>query len=258
MDLTWLRELAHAPGPFASVYLDASHDTPDAGHEIALRWRELRAELSDQGADQATLSALDAAVERAEPAEGRVGRVQVAARGEVLLDHSLPDPPDRTRARFGPLPDLLPMLVALPEPVSAVVVVADRNGADIHAPGGREEHVEVAPHPVHKVRGGGWKHLKMQHRVEETWKQTAAEIADAVHREVSRVSTELALHPDELAALGASAVGTVDAAAALVRAAAGTGASLEVVGADELDGDVPALTDGVGALLRYPEQTHRP
>jgi len=62
METTQLRDLITAPGAFASVYFDASHDTEDAEHTTQLRWQEIRAGLEDQGADQATVQELEQAV----------------------------------------------------------------------------------------------------------------------------------------------------------------------------------------------------
>jgi hypothetical protein len=66
-------EVATAPGPFASVYLDASHDTEDAAKVAELRRRGLRDQLADQGAPEETLAALDAAVSAADPPAGKAG-----------------------------------------------------------------------------------------------------------------------------------------------------------------------------------------
>ena len=41
--------------PYASVYLDTSRDRQNAPREIELRWRALRAELADAGADDAPM-----------------------------------------------------------------------------------------------------------------------------------------------------------------------------------------------------------
>src|SRR5215207_10809553 len=59
VDLHFLSELTATPGPYASVYLDASHTTEDAAHTLPLRWAAARDELAGQGADDATLAALD-------------------------------------------------------------------------------------------------------------------------------------------------------------------------------------------------------
>jgi hypothetical protein len=203
VDLRFLHELTRKPGPFATVYLDASHDTDDAARAIALRWAQARDELTAQGADAATLDALAAAVTDAPPAVGRAGRVLVAhradhGRGEVLLDRALPEPPARPAAHWGPLPDLLPALADQPEPVPVVVVRVDETGGEIFVAGPDEqpvvaEHVEGGDHPVHKVRGGGWSHLAMQERVEESWRRNTAQVAERVDRLVADTGARVLL-----------------------------------------------------------------
>jgi hypothetical protein len=190
VDLRFLRELTEKPGPFATVYLDASHDTDDAARALALRWAQARAGLGEQGADAATLDALAAAVDDGPPAVGRAGRVLVARGGEVVLDRTLPEPPARPAWSWGPLPDLLPVLVEQPEPMTAVVVRVDETGGEVLVAGpdagpASVEDVQGGEYLVHKVRGGGWSHLAMQERVEESWRRNAVEVAERVDRHVS-------------------------------------------------------------------------
>lgn len=196
MELTFLHDLVTDPGPFATVYLDASHDTEDAAHALELRWQGLRNELETQGADGPTLAALDAAVAEADPPVGRAGRVLVAAHGDVLLDRTLPEPPAAPLATWGPVPDLVPMLREQPEPLTTVVVRVDKTGGELYLarPGDVPRpvaDVEGSDHPIHKVRGGGWAHLNMQERVEEVWRRNAAEVAERVDRLVSSSGARL-------------------------------------------------------------------
>jgi Bacterial archaeo-eukaryotic release factor family 2 len=198
VDLHFLTELTATPGPYATVYLDASHDTEDAARALALRWADRRAELAGQGADEATLAALDAAVDEADPAVGRAGRILVAAGGRVLLDRTTPEPPAAPRAVWGPAPDLLPLLLDQPEPLTAVVVRVDKSGGEIllAAPGadGAPEPVDEVrgdAHRLHKPRGGGWKHLKMQHTVENSWRENVAALAERVDAEVRRTGARV-------------------------------------------------------------------
>jgi hypothetical protein len=183
VDLSFVRDLIDKPGPFATVVLDVSHDTEDADHADALRWSEARGELARLGADEPTLAALDTTLEESDPPVGRAGRVLVAAGGEVLLDRMQPEPPPLARVHWGSTPDLGSLLVADQEPVTALVVRVDDFGGEIlvRTPGpdpDRTEDVSVRSRPVHKVRGGGWAHLNMQERVEETWRQNTAALAD--------------------------------------------------------------------------------
>ena len=198
MDLLFLRQLTEPSEPCATVYLDASHDSEDAEHALRLRWQEQRTSLEVQGADARTLYALEDAVLNGRRAEGRAGRVLVARGDEVPLDRFLPEPPDQPSATWG-APDLLPMLLQLPEPMTAVVVRVDRGGGEILLadPSDAEtepasvEEFEGAERPLHKVRGGGWKHLKMQHTVENTWRSNVRGVAERVDRRVAETGARL-------------------------------------------------------------------
>jgi hypothetical protein len=269
VDLQFLHELTRTPGPFATVYLDVSHDTADAARVIALRWAEARDELAAQGADGATLDALAAAIADGPPAVGRAGRVLVArpadgGRAEVVLDRSLPEPPARPSAHWGPLPDLLPALVEQPEPVTAVVVRVDETGGEILVAGPDEkpvvtEAVEGGDGPVHKVRGGGWSHLAMQERVEESWRRNTAQVAERVDRLVADTGARVLL----VAGDGRSRSRLVDA---LAERSASIAVELERggTGADDLAAAVAeavrdVATDARLAVLeRYEKAAGRP
>jgi Bacterial archaeo-eukaryotic release factor family 2 len=196
VDLAFLTDLTRTSGPYATVYLDVSHDAEDAARALELRWAGHRGELAEQGADEATLAALDAAVADADPAVGRAGRVLVAAGGRVLLDRVVPEPPARPSASWGPAADLLPLLLDAPEPLTAVVARVDKTGGEIllAGEGGDPERVDEVrgdEYPLHKTRGGGWKHLKMQHTVENTWRSNVAALAERVDAEVRRTGARV-------------------------------------------------------------------
>ena len=196
MDLHFLRDVTAHAGPFATVYLDASHDTADAAQQEALRWSDARDELLGQGADTDTVDALGRVLHGEAPARGRAGRALVAAVGDVLLDRLLPAPPDRPAASWAPLPDLLPLLIALPEPITAVVVRIDETGGEIllaragSSPRPAEEVVGPG-YPVHQARGGGLSHLSMQERVVESWRRNTADVAGRVDARVSATAARV-------------------------------------------------------------------
>jgi hypothetical protein len=205
MDLTPFRELTVDQGPFASVYLDASHDSEDAAKAIELRWRQLRDQLAGDGADQDTLAALDEAVTGGQPATGRSGRVLIAAQGRVLLDRMVPDPPPVSTARYTELPDLEPLVLHAEEGVRHVVAVVDRLGADLSCFDelGNEldtETVQGREHPAHKVGGGGWAHRRLQQRVEGLVEQNAAKMAAEIDRLVREHRAELLVLAGEVQA----------------------------------------------------------
>ncbi|MFC5052220.1 Vms1/Ankzf1 family peptidyl-tRNA hydrolase [Saccharothrix xinjiangensis] len=204
-----LGALVRERGPFASVYLDASHDTEDAAKAMELRWRGVREELARQGADEETLGALEGPA--LTPVVGKAGRALIAAHGKVLLDRVLPRPPARVTARWSNLPHVLPLASSLGPTVPHVVVLADRVGADVHGYAGQgggqgevaAEEVRGEEHPLHKVRGGGWSHLRVQHSVEENAKRNAAQVAEAVDRLVGRLNAKLVILGGEVQARSA-------------------------------------------------------
>jgi len=57
MELSFTRRLYDVPGPWASVYLDATHDTESARGAIKIRWKDLRESLRHD-IDDRTLHAL--------------------------------------------------------------------------------------------------------------------------------------------------------------------------------------------------------
>ncbi|HEY0495710.1 MAG TPA: Vms1/Ankzf1 family peptidyl-tRNA hydrolase [Kutzneria sp.] len=196
METTELRELITAPGQFASVYFDASHDTEDAEHATQLRWLEIHTGLEDQGADRSTIEELEQAVLAGAKPVGTAGRALIASAGRILLDTWLPVPPATPVVRWSSLPYLLPLAAQNVPPVAYVVVIMDRVGADLR---GYSAHGELAAkatvdgddHPVHKVSGAGWSHLKMQHRVENTARDNAAEVVAALSHLADELQAQL-------------------------------------------------------------------
>jgi peptide subunit release factor 1 (eRF1) len=205
METTELRDLITAPGEFASVYFDASHDTEDAQHALRLRWQEIRSSLEDQGADTATVRELEQAVIDGAKPIGTAGRALIASGGRVLLDTWLPVPPATPIVRCSSLPYLLPLAAQNVPPVPYVVVIMDRIGADLRGYGSGGElaektTVDGSEFPVHKVAGTGWTHLKMQHRVENTAHHNASVVAEAVAQLVDELHAQLVVVAAEVQA----------------------------------------------------------
>ncbi|WP_461119720.1 Rv2629 family ribosome hibernation factor [Saccharothrix stipae] len=199
-----LGELVRQRGPFASVYLDVSHDTEDAAKAMEPRWRGAREELAGQGADDATLDAMQEAA--LTPVPGKSGRALIAAHGRLLLDRVLPRPPGREIVRWSDLPHLLPLAIWTEPTVPHVIVLVDRAGADLHGYDGRgertgEAHGEVRgdEHPLHKVPGG-WSHRRLQRAVEETTRHNAALVAAEADRMVTDLDARLLILGGEVQA----------------------------------------------------------
>jgi hypothetical protein len=190
------RRILDHPGPFATVHLDGSHDTESADQELALRWRAARDDLAGQDVAAETLDALEDALLGGEPTVGRAGRLLVGAAGEVLLDRTLPDPPPTPVTRAGPLPYLMPLVERDTGQVPYVAALVNKVGADVRVVDAdgvvrTEETTEGRDHPVHKVRGGGWAHLRMQRHVEEIVHQNVKLVADELARLVDDVHARL-------------------------------------------------------------------
>ena len=190
-----VKDLYTREGPFATVYLDGSRNTESGTHEVELRWRGLRGELAERGADEATLGVLEAAALDPD-APGRHGRILVAAGGQLLLDEPLHEVPATSTAAWDALPDVLPYLAERGNDIPHVVVVADRTGADIDVVLG--EHTVVSQklqgedqHPIHKTRRNQWDERHFQNRVDNAWGENALDVAHAVVRHVEDVSAEL-------------------------------------------------------------------
>ncbi|HEX5598782.1 MAG TPA: Vms1/Ankzf1 family peptidyl-tRNA hydrolase [Micromonosporaceae bacterium] len=196
MELSFLRPLYARPGPWASVYLDASQDTADAKSAVQLRWRSLYEQLGDQGAEPETVDALDRVIRGHEPRPGDYGLAAFATDGEVVLAEYLSAPPRADLARYGPLPHVMPLVAQRGEQVAWVRVLANRTGADLDSVsvGGvpRRAHVRGGESfPIRKVKPGSWTQKRFQREAETTWQRNAndaaratAELAEIVGAEV--------------------------------------------------------------------------
>ncbi|MBB3664020.1 MULTISPECIES: Rv2629 family ribosome hibernation factor [Prauserella salsuginis group] len=190
-----LQDVLAAEGPFACAYFDASHDTEDAADRIRLQWRSVREQLTEQGADQATVDAMNRAVSGGEPPVGTAGRALIGAGGDLLVDEWLPSPP-QTVARRSEVPYLLPLLATMDRPVPYVAVIADRTEARLKAVDHSGEPVATEDvsgedYHVHKPRGGGWSHRRIQQYAEESVKRNARDMADEADLLAQKVSARL-------------------------------------------------------------------
>jgi hypothetical protein len=195
MDLSYLRPLFTTPGPWASVYLDATRAEENAEHEIELRWRSLRTQLAAAGAGDATLDALQEAVTGGPHRPGRSGLAAFARATDVVVE-PMNAPPAEEQAAFGPLPHAMPLVAQRGEEIPYVQVLSDRTGAEVTglSAGGAARSVPVRggeSYPISKVRGGGWSNPRYQQAAEETWKRNAGDVAAAVADLAAAVGAEV-------------------------------------------------------------------
>ncbi|GII26129.1 baeRF2 domain-containing protein [Planosporangium mesophilum] len=196
MHLSVLRPLATRPGPWASVVIDASHETEDAAKAIELRWRAAREELAQQGADEPTLNALENTVLNHQPVPGRYWLAAFATRGEVALTLPIVTTPRDHVAAWGPLPHAMPMIAGYGEQVAWLRIVVNRIGADLEGAtiGGSPRHGQIAGHhdyPLHRAKAGGWSQDHFQRSAQMTWQRNAQEIAEAVGQLATSMAAEI-------------------------------------------------------------------
>jgi Bacterial archaeo-eukaryotic release factor family 2 len=149
------RPLLTSQGPFGSVYFEDSHDTEDAAAQIELKWRALREQLEQQGADTALTESIGQAIMDSHPAVGRGGRAVVASADGVLVNEHLIRPTG-PQVRVSPLPYIVPVVENGDEHPTYVVAAVDHQGGDIavHRDGVvRSDTVEGGWYPVHKASG---------------------------------------------------------------------------------------------------------
>ena len=192
MDLSFLRPLYERPGPdYVSVYADTSRHSEDAARMVQVRWHELSAGLTADGADAATVRAIAAVI--TDPAAAAPGRAVFGRAGEVLLTEALPAPPRREIARLAPLPHVMPMLAQGPPLVPHLRVTATLAGGQVLSAGrggSRERDVGPGAWPVHKTRSGGWSQARHQRSAEHAWQENAQSLAGQVIEAARRIGAE--------------------------------------------------------------------
>ncbi|GHE56936.1 baeRF2 domain-containing protein [Streptomyces capitiformicae] len=184
MDLAFLNPLYEHPGPWASVYVGPAVPSESTAHEQSLAAAAISRELAEQGADGATCRALHEAVDELRHAAEPHGRAFFARDGQVVLDPPLASPPPAPEAFWTPLPRTAPLLDLAGEDPVCLVAYVDRRGARFELRGalGSEDAGVVAGRqwPLHRTSTVDWSERHFQLRVENTWEDNAAEVAEAL------------------------------------------------------------------------------
>ncbi|MFI1731136.1 hypothetical protein ACH40E_18285 [Streptomyces acidicola] len=184
MELTFLDPVYARPGPCACAYLDTSRDIPDPEAAINLRRRHLRENLARQGADHTTVAVVADAAGVDREVSGRHGQAIFASHGRLALVEELPDPPTHDTARFGALPDVMPLAVQHAPDIpyaAATVHRVTRQGV------GKQEELELdfqlGRWPSSRV-APGIRHHRCSPAAEWPYATTeiAGELAELVHR----------------------------------------------------------------------------
>ena len=190
MDLTSVRPVFDQDGPFLTVHCEVGRTTEDAQQQLDARWTTLRHDLEHQKLSTGLVEEIGSRLAENAHVAGEARRTLVATTGdqpqvvfdEVQAGHSWwPETTD-----VSPLPDLSGWLTTADRAVSLVLVVADREGADIDVyqalSAGVEHHREVQGETfqITKVAEGDWAQKQFQQSAENAWHHNAQEVADTV------------------------------------------------------------------------------
>jgi hypothetical protein len=233
------------PGPYATAYLDATRSKELGPQEVDKRWRAVRAALAEQGADEPTLAAMDAAVGGHTDVPGPHGQVLVAAGGVVHQDLALPEPPRQDGGSWAPLPHLMPAVAQLGARVPYVLALVDRTGADVTVVGPdrsstEERTVEGETYHARKLGIGGWAHLRYQHRAEDVWEANARQVAGLIETAVHTRGVRAVVLAGDVRAREALRKNLDERSADLVTELQ-TGGRADGIDAEKLDAEVDAV-----------------
>ncbi len=227
MKIDWLRPLLGRPGPFATVYLDATRANEAGDREVENRWQGVRRALSQEGAPADVLDDLEASVSKPTGLRGPHGRVLIAdSTGQILVDRVLRQPPPQNVGVYGRVPALLQAAHASDECVNHVRVIVDRRGArfdwfmeDGHASG--SQVVEGDHDVIAKAGAGGTAQGRSEARAEDSWERNAEVVAHELDRQVADQRPELILLSGDVRAMSLLRAELGKQAAALVVEVAG-------------------------------------
>ncbi len=194
MDADRFRQLLTTKGPFASVYFEDTHDTEDAETQLDLKWREVREQLLERGAEEAVLADVEDAVKKLRAPVGRSGRAVIAGADGVVINEHLLRPAATAVVRFSDLPYVVPIVEHAMEFPTYVLVAVDHTGADItlHRNGNLgSETVDGGGHPVHKAAGAeNAGYGDPQKRADEAGRKNIRAVADRVAELVDRTAAQ--------------------------------------------------------------------
>ncbi len=180
--------------------------------------------------------------------EGPVVAVYCSPEVDEVVAITGPEEEGGDWAAWDRLPRLAPVIRWHQATPPALLVAIDRTGADLVS-GGRArqpvlESVTDDEHPyIRKIQPGGWSQRRYQQRAENSWRAVAGEVADRVTGHVEANGARLVVVAGDVRAVQQLRDLLPDAA---IVAAWDSGAGVRVVPT------MPELTDGLGAVLRFP------
>jgi len=194
MESNRFQRLAHAAGPYVSVYFDDSHDTGDAAAQLDARLRDVRKHLEERSVDSATIEMIEQAVRSSHPPVGHSGRAVIArldgTQSEIMLDEHLLRSPTSTLVRVSQLPYLVPVVEHGILHTSYLTAAVDNTGADITVHGGGSHSESVEETPAHGS----------PRRVQESIRKNIRDVADRITHLVDESGAQIVFVTGEVKA----------------------------------------------------------
>jgi len=180
-------DLYAEPGPWSSVYIDASGDEADPRGLATSKRNSVADSLKRAGAPQADVDAIVEALAMPTGVPAPAARLVIARAGEVRLDEGLPGAVHVAEfAEFGPVPNLVPLVYHRPVDFEYLVVLVGHDAGDVQLCRTGEprpidsEHVQGRADTLQKVRAGGWSEANYQRHVVDVWTHNEGEVAQRV------------------------------------------------------------------------------
>jgi hypothetical protein len=187
MRLDTLRDVYATEGPFVTVHLDVSRTSEHGRDQLDARVTNLRHELENGGVDAALIEDITSRIAETSHLPGDVRRTIVASAGSVVLDETRvgsTSSPESTVV--GPLPDLAGWVDQVAAEVPFLLVLADREGADLELhvaprqPADVQTEVNGDTLHLHKTQQGDMAQKQYQRRSDNVWRRNAHEVADEI------------------------------------------------------------------------------
>jgi hypothetical protein len=197
MHLSPLRPVLQRPGPFVTVHTHVGRASEDARQQTDARWTTIWHTLERRGVDQDLLEVMHERIIEPPGVPGPARRTMVAEGPDLIFDQVLAgEVAWAETAEVAMLPDVGGWLMQADRQIPFLLVVADRDGAELSlhrglsVPGTQETKLPGQDFQITEVAAGDWAEKQY---AEDTWQRTANQVADAVRSGVRREQPALVL-----------------------------------------------------------------
>lgn len=171
-----------ATGPFLTAVLPTPSARADAAERFDASIKAAVDAFERSDAESGLIEAFRKEAGRGDHAHGNA--LVVVVNRERAWSWTLTAESERVRTWAGPLPRLGQMLHDAQSVIPHIVVLIDREGADIEIRHVGEEPITSVidgdTDTIHRGPAGGWSQRRFQQRAENTWEENARDVAEAV------------------------------------------------------------------------------